>query len=100
MDNSYWWNISTRKINCPLSTAPKGAELAFEFNSPEAGAKIGIVVNRSFMENKCAPTERVMDAFPEIPTLSGSSLPSAGAFGGGNPDQSRPRRAQTTNSGG
>jgi hypothetical protein len=29
---------------------PKGAELVFEFNSPAAGAKIGVVVNRSFME--------------------------------------------------
>lgn len=50
LDNSYWWNISTRKINCPLFMGPKGAELVFEFNSPEAGAKIGVVVNRSFME--------------------------------------------------
>jgi dienelactone hydrolase len=50
LDNSYWWNISTRKINCPLFTGPKGAELVFEFNSPEAGARIGVVVNRSFME--------------------------------------------------
>ena len=29
---------------------PKGAELVFDFNSPEPGAKIGVVVNRSFME--------------------------------------------------
>jgi dienelactone hydrolase len=50
LDNSYWWNISTRKVNSALFMGPKGAELVFEFNAPEAGAKIGVVVNRSFME--------------------------------------------------
>jgi len=50
LDNSYWWSISTRKINSPLFIGPKGGELVFEFNSPEAGAKIGVTVNRSFME--------------------------------------------------
>ena len=50
LDNSYWWNINTRKINCPLFMGPKGAELVFDFNSPAAGAKIGVVINRSFME--------------------------------------------------
>ncbi len=50
LDNSYWWSISTRKVNCPLYMGPKGAELVFEFNSPEAGAKIGVQVSRSFME--------------------------------------------------
>ena len=50
LDHGYWWNISTRKVNCPLYLGPKGAELVFDFNSPEPGAKIGVVVNRSFME--------------------------------------------------
>lgn len=50
LNNSYWWSISTRKVNCPLFIGPKGAELVFEFNAPAAGAKIGVMVNRSFME--------------------------------------------------
>jgi hypothetical protein len=47
---STWWSISTRKISSPFFTGPRGAELVFEFNSPEAGAKIGVEVHRSFME--------------------------------------------------
>jgi cephalosporin-C deacetylase-like acetyl esterase len=50
LDNSNRWSISTRKINCPLFMGPQGAELVFDFNSPEAGAKIGVQVSRSFME--------------------------------------------------
>ena len=50
LDQSTWWSISTRKVASPLFMGPKGAEMAFEFNSPEAGAKIVVQVNRSFME--------------------------------------------------
>lgn len=50
LDNGYWWSLSTRKIGSPLFMGPKGADLVFEVNSPEAGMKIGIVVRRSFME--------------------------------------------------
>jgi hypothetical protein len=50
LDNGYWWSISTRKVSCPLYMGPKDGELVLEVNSPEAGAKVGVVASRSFME--------------------------------------------------
>ena len=50
LENGHWWSIDTRKISDSRFMGPKGAELVFEVNSPQAGMKVGLVAERKFME--------------------------------------------------
>ncbi len=47
--NSYWWNITSRKVANPRFMGPKGAELVFEVNAPEPGTYIGVRAWRNYM---------------------------------------------------
>nr|MBC8481882.1 hypothetical protein [Planctomycetota bacterium] len=50
LGNGHWWSIDTRKISDARFMGPKGADLVFEINAPQAGMKVGVVAERKFME--------------------------------------------------
>jgi len=65
LGNGHWWQIDTRKISDPRYLGPKGAELVIEINSPVAGQKVGIQLERNFMEAN--NREQVFYAFVDLP---------------------------------
>lgn len=65
LSNGHWWQIDTRKVSDPRYLGPKGAELVIEINSPVAGQKMGIQLERNFMEAN--NREQVFYAFIDLP---------------------------------
>jgi len=50
LNSGEMWSITTRKVSSPFFMGPKGGELVFEINSPEAGAKVVVEVQRAFLD--------------------------------------------------
>jgi dienelactone hydrolase len=65
LSNGHWWQIDTRKVSDPRYLGPKGAELVVEINSPVAGQKVGVLLERNFMEAN--NREQVFYAFIDLP---------------------------------
>ena len=59
------WRIETRKVAALSYLGPQGGDLMVEVNAPAPGIKIGIMVNRNFMQNHTG--ENLFYGFLDLP---------------------------------
>jgi dienelactone hydrolase len=72
LENNYWWTIRSRKVANPRFMGPKGAELVFEVNTPEAGSYFGVRAWRNYMNQHIA--EGQFYGFFELPSQGWNTI--------------------------